>query len=143
MLFSKFSWNWHSGSGKENFQNCQYIYAILISSPLGKRRSLLFKQIWIPVTQGCVVISLVEICSVVLEKMKMWNKWKGGRRLTTGDYKSSLETNKTQKIYDPGTCRKIISRTQQVYNYYMTTSCLSDYWSVGYLSHVPMIRMQY
>lgn len=90
MLFSKFSWNWHSGSGKENFQNCQYIYAILISSPLGKKRSPLFEQIWIPVTQGCVVISLVEICSVVLEKMKMWNIYRQTNGKTDDDRQQGI-----------------------------------------------------
>ena len=41
-------------------------------SPLGKGRGPLFKQNWISFTWGCFEPSLVEISTVVLEKMKMW-----------------------------------------------------------------------
>ena len=56
-----------------------------------------FEQTWIPFTQGCIVPSLVEIGSVVLEKkMKMWKVYdndndKDDRQWTNFDKNSSLE----------------------------------------------------
>ena len=42
---------------------------ILLSSPLGKGFGPSFKQIWIPLTEGCFVHSWIEIGLVVLEKI--------------------------------------------------------------------------
>ena len=53
MHCAKFGWNWPSGSGE--------------LSPLGKGRCPSFEQSWIPITQGCIVPSLVEISPVDLE----------------------------------------------------------------------------
>ena len=59
-----FGWNWTSGSG-EDFQKlsicCYY-------PPLEKDQGPSFEGNLIPLTQGCSVPSLVEICPVVLEK---------------------------------------------------------------------------
>ena len=41
---------------------------ISLLSPLGEGRGPSTEQTWIPSTQGCFVLSLVEICQVVLEK---------------------------------------------------------------------------
>ena len=40
--------------------------------PIGKRHDPSIEQTWIPFTQECWMPSLVEISTVVLEKMKMW-----------------------------------------------------------------------
>ena len=48
------------------FRLCFFRYFLIIS--LGKGRVPSFEQTWIPFTQGCFVLSLVEIGSVVLEK---------------------------------------------------------------------------
>ena len=41
--------------------------------PLEKCVTLYFNKTWIPFTEGCIVLNLVEIGPVVLEKkMKMW-----------------------------------------------------------------------
>ena len=68
-MLSKLDWIWPSGSGGEDyFKFCQYIFAISLLSPRWKGRGPSYEQIWIPLTQGCVVPSLVEIGPVVLEK---------------------------------------------------------------------------
>ena len=46
------------------FKVCLYIFAISLSSPLGKG----YGPSWIPIIQGCFVLSLVEIDPVVLKK---------------------------------------------------------------------------
>ena len=43
-------------------------FAISLLSPLGKGHGPSFEQIWIPITQGCFVPSMVKIGQVVLEK---------------------------------------------------------------------------
>ena len=49
MLCAKFGWNSVSGSGVEDFfLFCQCIFAISYLFPLGKGRSPLFEQTWIP-----------------------------------------------------------------------------------------------
>ena len=54
------------------FKFCQCIFAISLSSLLGKGCCPSIEQNWIPITQGFVP-NLVEIGAVVLEdKMKMW-----------------------------------------------------------------------
>ena len=51
------------------FKVCQYIFAMSLLSPLGKGRGSSFEQTWIPITQGCLVLSLIEIGPVVLKKI--------------------------------------------------------------------------
>ena len=58
---------------KKIFKVRQSILSISLLPPLGIRHGPSFEQTWIPITQGCLVPSLVEIRPVVLEKkMKMW-----------------------------------------------------------------------
>ena len=81
---------------KKMFKVCICILAISLLSPLEKEHDPSFEQIWIPITQGCFLPSLVEIGPVVLEKMKMWKFYRRtdrqtDRRRTTGDQESSLE----------------------------------------------------
>ena len=68
MPCAKFGWNWLSGSGEEDFLilSMYFSYFIIISSWKGHCPS--FEQNWIPFTQGCLVLSLVDIGSVVFEK---------------------------------------------------------------------------
>ena len=54
------------------FRQC--IFAISLSSPLGKGLDTSFEHIWIPFTQGCFVPSLVKICPVILEKKSQIGK---------------------------------------------------------------------
>ena len=57
---------------KKIFKFRQCIFAISLLSLLGKGRGPSFEQTLIPFTQGCFVLSLVEIGPLVLEKkMKM------------------------------------------------------------------------
>ena len=51
------------------------------------------KKKWIPFNQKCFVPSLVEIGSVVLEKMKMWKVYNDNAQQTNFDQKSSVETS--------------------------------------------------
>ena len=69
MLCAKFGWNWPSGSGGNIslISSMYYRYFGIISS-LEKGRGPSFEQNWIPFTQRCIVPSLVEIDSMVLEK---------------------------------------------------------------------------
>ena len=84
MLFSKFAWNWPSGSIKEDFE----IFVISLLSPLGKMCCPSFKLTYIPFTHGRFVLSLVEICPLALEKtiffniviicyFRIFSSWKG------------------------------------------------------------------
>ena len=68
MLCAKFVWNWPSGSEEEDFSSPQYIFVISLWYPLKKGRGPSFEQTWIPITQGCLVLSSVEISQVVLKK---------------------------------------------------------------------------
>ena len=56
------------GLEKKIYKFCQYIFAILLSSPLGKEQGPQFEQTWKHFTQRCFVPSLVEIGRVVMEK---------------------------------------------------------------------------
>ena len=56
------------GLKKKIFKVRQCIFAISLLSPLGKGLGPSFEQIWIPITQGCFVLSLVEIGPVVFKK---------------------------------------------------------------------------
>ena len=62
MHCAKIGWNWLSGSRAEDFliSSMYFCYFVYISSS--------FEQTWIPFTQGCFVLTLVEIGLVVLEK---------------------------------------------------------------------------
>ena len=56
---------------KRGFLNIfQYNFTISLLSPLWKRRGPSFEQSWISSTQGCFVVSLVEIDRVVLKIFK-------------------------------------------------------------------------
>ena len=61
-----------SGSREKIYQFRQCIFPILSSSLFEEERGPSFEKILIPFTQGCFMLSLVEISPVVLEKkMKM------------------------------------------------------------------------
>ena len=53
---------------KQIFKFRRCIFAISLLSPLEKRWGPYCEQTWVLITQGCIVPSLAEICSVVLEK---------------------------------------------------------------------------
>ena len=53
---------------KKIFKFCQCIFTISLLFPIEKRWGPSFEQIWILITQGCIVPSLVEISPAVLEK---------------------------------------------------------------------------
>ena len=72
-LCTKFSWNWLNGSDEDFQISSVYFHYFAIISPWKRKGwGLSFEQIWITITQGCFVPNLVEIASVVLEKMKVW-----------------------------------------------------------------------
>ena len=54
---------------KKNIKFCQCIVAISLLSPLAKNVGPSFEQIWVLITQGFIVRSLVEIGQVVREKI--------------------------------------------------------------------------
>ena len=54
---------------KKNIKFCQCIVAISLLSPLAKNAGPSFEQIWVLITQGFIVRSLVEIGQVVREKI--------------------------------------------------------------------------
>ena len=68
MLCARLGWNWQSGSGEEDFFKFpQCILAFCKKEKTRKGLDSSFEQNWILFTQGCLVLSLVEIGSVVLE----------------------------------------------------------------------------
>ena len=83
MLCAKFCWDWSNLSWEDAFQilsmhfllfqrllkYCQFIFAISLSSLLGKWRGTSFEQTWIRFTQEWFVQSLVEISSVTMEEI--------------------------------------------------------------------------
>ena len=75
-------------------------YFVIIPPPLVNGRGLSFEQTWIPFTQGCFVLSLVEIGSVVLEKkMKMWKVYDNDDvQQTKFDQESSDELKKNVSL---------------------------------------------
>ena len=89
MFYIKFGWNWHNGSGEEDF-------LILFMYPLFRKYLPLknFEHSWISFTKRCFVPSLVESGPVVQEKkMKMWKVYNNdddGQRINFNQ-KSSLE----------------------------------------------------
>ena len=60
MLCAKFSWNWQSGSGEEDFKFCHSIFTISLLSPLGIRCEPSFEDSCIPFIQRCFVPMVVE-----------------------------------------------------------------------------------
>ena len=69
MLWAKFGWNLPSSSWEEDFSiSSMYFHSWVIISPLKKGGNPSFEQIWVLITQGCFVPSLVEIGSVVLRR---------------------------------------------------------------------------
>ena len=73
MLCAKLGWNWHSGSGEEDFKilSAYFRYFIIISP--WKRAGPFISTSVIPITQGCFVPSVNEIGQVVLDKKSFWN----------------------------------------------------------------------
>ena len=61
MLCAKFGRNWPSSFKESIFKYFQYNFIISLLSPLWQRRGPSFEQTWISSTQGCFVLSLVEI----------------------------------------------------------------------------------
>ena len=58
------------------FKFCQFIFANYLH---GKGRGTSFEQTGIPFTQGCFVLSLVEIGPVVLRKSRTYENFSDGR----------------------------------------------------------------
>ena len=68
MLCAKFGWKWPSGSIEEDFQKFSMYFLLFFQlSPLWAECGPSFIQTWIPFTQECFVLSLVEAEPVVLE----------------------------------------------------------------------------
>ena len=67
------------------FRQC--IFTISLLSPLGKGYDPSFEHSWIPFTQGCFVLSLVEISPVFWKRI--WKCEKFTDRRTTGDQTES------------------------------------------------------
>ena len=61
---------------KKIFKYVSYNFTFSILSPLGKGFGPSFGHTWIPSSQWCFVLSLVEIGPVVLEKIKMWTVYR-------------------------------------------------------------------
>ena len=83
MLCVRFSWNWPSGSGEEDFELVNMFSLSRYYLSLAKGMTLhgpLSSQTWISFTQECYVLSLVEICPVNLEK-KGWEVYRQTDRL--------------------------------------------------------------
>ena len=89
-LISEGSLACHTYCDKGHRRFC--IFTILLSSPLGKGRCPAFEQTLIPFTQRCLLPSLVEIGSVVLEKkMKMWKVyWQVDRQTMDNKWSEKL-----------------------------------------------------
>ena len=66
-------------------------FAIFLLSPLRKGCGPLFEQTWIPITQGCFVLSLDKIGPVVLEKSKIEKVYRQTDRRT--DRRTEGQTN--------------------------------------------------
>ena len=73
MICAQDGWNWHSGSGEDDFlKSSMYFHYLIIISPWKKEGPFIYKKSWISFIQGWFVPSLAEIGPVVLEKkMKM------------------------------------------------------------------------
>ena len=71
--------------GRKIFKFHQFIFTILLSSPIGKIWGSSFEQKLIPFNQGCIVSSLVEIGQVVNDNDN------NDLQRTNFDQKSSLE----------------------------------------------------
>ena len=68
MPYARFGWNWPCSTEVENFQifSIYFYHYAIISFEEGC--GPLFVKIWIPSNQGCFVLNLVEIGSVVLKR---------------------------------------------------------------------------
>ena len=64
MLCAKFGWNWRNGLGEEDFWFLFMYFCDFVIIFLGKGRGPSFEQTWIPFSQKCTVLSLVEICQL-------------------------------------------------------------------------------
>ena len=71
------SWNWPSGSGKEEFLWLSCIILFLLLSPPGKNGGPSIGQTWIPFIQSWILPTLVEIGLMLLEKkMNIWKVYR-------------------------------------------------------------------
>ena len=68
IICNKFGWYWPSGYGEEDFYNLSMYFSQFRNYRLLEKDDPLFKQTWMPFTQGCIVASLVKIGRLVLEK---------------------------------------------------------------------------
>ena len=73
MLCAKFGSNWPSGSGEKDFLKFyQYIFTLLLVSPLGKRTWSFIWIIKIPITQGCLYQVPLKLAMWLWRRRKMW-----------------------------------------------------------------------
>ena len=63
MVCAKFGWNWRNGLGEDFWLLLMYFCDFVIIF-FGKGRGPSFEQTWIPFSQKCIVLSLVEICQL-------------------------------------------------------------------------------
>ena len=70
MLCAKYNWYWPTGSGEEDFKNSSMYFRYFVIISPWKRTGPFIWTNWIPFTQVCFVLSLVEIGPMVLEKKK-------------------------------------------------------------------------
>ena len=98
------------------FKYVSYNFTFSILSPLGEGCGPSFGQTWIPSTQGCFVLSLVEIAPVVLEKIKMWKAY---RQMDAGQ--------NVIRTFDPGElkCSKKFSENKCIINKLVISKCVS------------------
>ena len=94
-------WFWR----RTSLKFCQYIFTLLLLSPLGKGRGHSFEETWIPFTQECFVPSLV------------WNLWSDSGE--EGNVKSSRQRWQqrrqwTRTIYDSGKLTWAFSSSEQI-----------------------------
>ena len=68
MYGAKFGWNWPSSSGEKDFNISSMCFCYFVIISPWKIGCPSFGQTWIPFNQGCIVPSLVEIGTLVLEK---------------------------------------------------------------------------
>ena len=67
MHCAKFGWNWPSSSGEKDFKISSMYFCYFVSISPWKIGGPSFEQAWIPVNQGCIVPSLVEIDPMVFK----------------------------------------------------------------------------
>ena len=88
--------------------------------------SMLFEQYWIPFTEGCVVPSLVEICPVILEKIKMWKVYEK-TDLQTDDRRSENLTSFQLKLANSS--EKFKLQSVNTYHFFSSFKLISNCYS--------------